>query len=165
VPAVVAKLAPNGAFPFPVVAAQSVGMDGSHLVNTQWKDFGPRAGMALDLSSSGRTVLRGGYGIFYTRYPMQYLQQTAFVNPPFAGVFNYSQSLTASGPQLTIANPYNEEGNPCKAPGLQGSQYQQIESALQKIQSGMVFHIPECCRVSTTRNAHNWPTAVVAKGE
>ena len=116
VPTVVAKLAPNGAFPFPVVAAESMGLDGSHLVNTQWKNFGPRAGLAFDVSGTGRTVLRSGYGIFYTRYPIQYLQQTAFVNPPFAGVFNYSQSFANGQPQLTLANPYNSAGNPSVAP-------------------------------------------------
>jgi hypothetical protein len=82
VPTVVQKLAPNGTFPFPVIAAGSIGLDGHHLVNTQWKNFGPRAGLAFDLLGDGRTVLRSGYGIFYTRYPIQYLQQTAFVNPP-----------------------------------------------------------------------------------
>jgi hypothetical protein len=117
VPTVVAKLAPNGAFPFPVVAAETVGLDSHHLVNTQWKNLGPRAGLAFDLSGAGRTVLRSGYGIFYTRYPIQYLQQTAFVNPPFAGVFNYSQSLAGGQPQLTLAAPYpTSGGNPSVAP-------------------------------------------------
>ena len=116
-PAVLAKLAPNGTFPFPVVAADSAGLDGDRLVKTNYKNFGPRAGFAFDLSGSGRTVLRSGYGIFYTRYPIQYLQQTAFVNPPFAGVFNYSQSLQGGRPYLTLDTPFpTTGGSPSVAP-------------------------------------------------
>jgi hypothetical protein len=33
--------------------------------NNDWNDFGPRFGFALDLSGNSRSVLRGGYGIYY----------------------------------------------------------------------------------------------------
>jgi hypothetical protein len=99
------------------VAADQAGLNGNRLVNTQYKNFGPRAGFAFDLSGTGKTVLRSGYGIFYTRYPIQYLQQTAFVNPPFAGVFNYTQSLQNGRPLLTLDSPYPVSGgNPSVAP-------------------------------------------------
>ena len=38
----------------------------SNLVNTDWKLFGPRVGIAYSLGSSARTVVRAGYSIQYT---------------------------------------------------------------------------------------------------
>jgi len=37
------------------------------LVNTNWAAFGPRLGFAYDLTGSGKTILRGGFGAMYER--------------------------------------------------------------------------------------------------
>jgi hypothetical protein len=37
------------------------------LVDTHWKNFGPRIGFAYDLTGQGKSVLRGGFGIMFDR--------------------------------------------------------------------------------------------------
>lgn len=82
-----------------VLAGQ--GSDGlSSFVPISKKNFAPRAGFAYDLTGNARTVLRGGYGIFYFVDRGGIDNQLA-QNPPYAGIaqFNYSDGyrITLSG--------------------------------------------------------------------
>ena len=52
------------------------------LANTYRATWGPRLGFALDLTGRQRTVLRGGYGVFYERIEGNFLF-SAINNPPF----------------------------------------------------------------------------------
>ncbi len=47
-------------------------------------NFAPRIGFSYDLSGSGKTVIRGGFGIFYDRLLDGIWEQNAFANPPLA---------------------------------------------------------------------------------
>jgi hypothetical protein len=55
---------------------------GRHLQTYSKKDFGPRFGAAYDLFGDGRTIIRGGYGIFWNFSPGGTSSSKA-QNPPF----------------------------------------------------------------------------------
>ena len=59
----------------------------STLDSTDKNNFAPRVGFAYRLDNSGRTVLRGGYGIFYQPEPFNQFIFLA-INPPFVSFYN-----------------------------------------------------------------------------
>ena len=93
------------------------------------KDFAVRAGAAYDLFGAGRTLLRGGYGIFYDR-PFdnlwENLRNNGLVVPPSlmlpGGQFNFlapiptvlaslpAQTINADFPDLTLVSPHLRNG-------------------------------------------------------
>lgn len=67
-----------GTSPNPILAStqfylNGIGIPGKtpgvskYLVNNNWAAFGPRLGFAYDMTGSGKTVLRGGFGVMYER--------------------------------------------------------------------------------------------------
>ena len=99
-----------GTGPNPILAGtplyvNGVGSCGTHglpagCVNGAWLNFGPRLGFAYSLTPSGRTVLRGGYGIMYERLQGNDAYNMAG-NVPFSAGVNF-HLVSLSNPSTSI---------------------------------------------------------------
>lgn len=72
------------------------------MVNGTWLNLGPRIGFAYQLGGSGKTVLRGGFGMMYERIQGNDMYDGAN-NPPWNASYNPS-NVSLSNPQLNIRN-------------------------------------------------------------
>jgi hypothetical protein len=68
---------------------------GDTLWNTPDKNFAPRIGFAYRVGSGNKTVIRGGYGIFYDQIVVgNGLFQNFGLGPPYVLVKNYTNTVT-----------------------------------------------------------------------
>lgn len=93
----------------PIVTAQQAGFPSRSLLYGNWKDFSPRVGFAY--RAAGRTVVRGGYGLYYA--PLVDVLMAPFATGPFGTSENFTNSITNGVPLLQFPNPFS--GSPEQA--------------------------------------------------
>lgn len=85
-----------------VVPASQYGLPSS-LVNTNYDNFAPRFGFAW--RATGKTVLRGGYGVFYAGTLMENIRVQLGAQFPFALVYAFTRDAT-NVRLLTLETPF-----------------------------------------------------------
>jgi hypothetical protein len=72
---------------------------GAQIYAADANDFGPRLGVTYDVRGDGRTVVGGGYGIYYQPYPLQsFFGDTIFSNINVSTTLNQSTTPGLSYP-------------------------------------------------------------------
>jgi hypothetical protein len=66
---------------------------GDKIYETDKNNFMPRVGVTYDLAGNGRTIVRGGYGLYYDQPLVGIFLQNAFINPPFAASANVTNPV------------------------------------------------------------------------
>ncbi len=90
--------------PLPIVTSEVAHLDRS-LANKDMNNFAPRIGLALDLFGNQRTIMRGGYGIYFNSASFNSVSLQSLAAPFFKAI-NANNSLTAPAPIETImGNP------------------------------------------------------------
>ena len=72
----------------------------SGLVKNYWAAFGPRIGFAYDLTGSGKTVVRGGFGAMYERIQGNDMYNSG-PNAPFSASVTFN-NISLSNPDLSL---------------------------------------------------------------
>jgi hypothetical protein len=83
---------------------------GRSLRKADANNFAPRFGFAYQLGNSGRTVLRGGWGLYYSHYSGNI--PVTMSAGPFSATTVTTNSIVNGQPRFNLANPFEIPGAP-----------------------------------------------------
>jgi hypothetical protein len=119
----------------PVETADVMGL-GRSLRKADKNNFAPRFGFSYRLDASGKTVLRGGWGIYYSHYSGNIPGDES--RGPYAATTVITNNIVNGAPQFTLANPFSIAGAPgtitltAVTPNLLNSYTQQYSLSLER---------------------------------
>ncbi len=123
------RIRDSGMAPY-IAMADTVGL-GPALVNNDRNDFAPRLGFAWRPFGGAKTVIRGGYGLFYGSSSMYRTDEYSDTYP-----FSINESYSASSTNpllLTVSNPYPDARR--KVAGVTSTTGQDVNGRSQYMQS------------------------------
>ncbi|MEZ5402033.1 MAG: carboxypeptidase regulatory-like domain-containing protein [Bryobacteraceae bacterium] len=95
------------AYPFVTSEANSWGSD---VILADHNNIGPRIGFAFRPFSDNRTVVRGGYGVYYNAIPVYIgIRQISWLNIPFLLTETF-EAAAGNTPSLSLSNPFPGAG-------------------------------------------------------
>ena len=119
----------------PLEMASQTGV-GRSLRNGDPHNFAPRFGFSYQIDSHARTVVRGGWGVYYNHYSENI--PADLVAGPFAATTVSTNAITNGQAAFTLANPFATPGAPgtlslrAVTPNLRNSYAQQYTLSLER---------------------------------
>jgi hypothetical protein len=119
----------------PVETADAMGL-GRSLRQADKNNFAPRFGFSYRLDNAGKTVIRGGWGIYYSHYSGNVPGDES--RGPYAATTVITNNIVNGAPQFSLANPFSIAGTPgtialtAAAPRLLNSYTQQYSMSLER---------------------------------